>query len=186
MEELLNQMQQTKQAQEAEVRRRRGVVRIAVILLVILILLRVLGVARPLRAVIADTGEQPVYASGPAAAMHVEWLSYCDQAKVGLSAYNTTDIPCSPGKVVTLPKLQEQLIAAGMVVKGESLSLAPGSLSPSPACHVVVVNGDNGQITGWLCAEVNGNGLYRTDGAGQNAGPCWQLWSDEKWRLPPA
>jgi hypothetical protein len=184
MEELLNQMQQTKQAQEAEVRRRRGVVRIAVILLVILILLRVLGVARPLPAVIADTGERPVYASGPVAAMHVEWLSYCDQAKVGLSAYNATDIPCSPGKVVTLPKLLEGLIAAGVVAKGESLSLAAAPLSP--ACRVVVVNGDNGQITGWLCAEVNGNGLYRTDAAGQHPGLCWQFWSDEKWRLPQA
>ena len=85
MEELLIQMQQTKQAQEADVRRRRGVVRVAVILLVILILLRVLGVARPLPAVIAGTSEHPVVASEPAAAMRVEWLSYCDQSREGLS-----------------------------------------------------------------------------------------------------
>ena len=184
MEEMLNQMQQTKQAQEAEVRRKRGIVRIAAILLVILILLRVLAVARPLPAVIADTPDQPVYASGPAAAMHVEWLSYCDQARVGLSMYSVTDIPCSPGKVVTLPKLQQQLIVAGVVAKDESLSLSAAPLSP--ACSVVVLNGDSGQITGWLCAEVNGNGLYRADAAGQHPGPSWQFWSDDTWRLPQA
>jgi hypothetical protein len=48
----------------------------------------------------------------------VEWLSYCDQAKIGLSAYSATDIPCSPGKVVTLPKLLEGLMAAGVVANG--------------------------------------------------------------------
>lgn len=185
MEELLIQMQQTRQAQEAEVRRRRGIVRVAVILLVILILLRILGVAQggvfPIQPVIA--AERTDYATGPAAAMRVEWLNYCDQSRVGLAAYSATDIPCSPSRVVTLPNLQEQLVAANVLVKGESLSLAPASLAPSAACRVVAVNGDNGQITGWLCAEVNGNGLYRTDAAGQHPGLVWQFWSDDEWPL---
>jgi hypothetical protein len=184
MEELLIQMQQTKQAQETEVRRRRGFVRIAVILLVILILLRIVGIAWPLPAVIAVTGEKPVYAAGPTAVMRVEWLSYCDGAKVGLSAYAANDIPCSPSRVISLPALQEQLVAVGVLMKGEYLTLAATQLSP--ACRVVVVNGENGQIIGWLCADVNGGGLYRTDAAGQHPGPCWQLWSDGEWQLPQA
>jgi hypothetical protein len=183
MEELFIQMQQSKQAQEAEYQRRRGIVRVALILLVILILLRILGIARPVPAVIAGNGNEPVRASGPAAALRVEWLGYCDQTKVGLAAYGANDIPCSPSRVVSLPSLQEQLTSAGVVEKGEYLTL---SASASPACRAAVVNGENGQITGWLCLEANGRGLYRADAAGQNPGPVWQFWSDGEWQLPQA
>ncbi len=181
MEELLMQMQASKKAQEAQVQKRRAILRIAVILLIILLALRILGVAQggllPVGVAIAEDGSARAAASAPAALARVEWLSYCDAARVGLGVYSPTDIPCSPSRIVSFPALQAELTTAGLLASGEYL--APAAAPLSPACRVTVVTEATAQVSGWLCADVNG--LYWTDASGQNPGAHWQAWSDGSW-----
>ncbi len=184
MEELLMQMQQNRKAQEAQTLKRRAVVRIAVILLILLLALRILGVAQggllPVGVAIAEGGNGATThasASSPTVVTRVEWLSYCDATRMGLGVYAPTDIPCSPSRIISFPALQSDLTTVGILTAGEYLMVAPAPLSP--ACRVVVVNEATSQLSGWLCADVNG--LYRTAADGQNPGAQWQLRSDGSW-----
>jgi hypothetical protein len=169
MEKFLLQVQQANQAEEREARRRGRLGRIAIFLLIIFLLIRFLGEYQggvlPLPPAIAQSQRGgAVSAASPA---RVEWIGGCDPGRVGLAVYASTDIPCSPSRVIGFPDLQTRLLEQGLLLEGEYLLTAPAPLSP--ACRVHVVSAASGQIVGWLCADLSG--LYRTDASGQNPGP---------------
>ena len=181
MEELLLQIQKSKREQEAQALKRRGLGRIAALVLLIGFGLRLLGVAQggilPVGVAVADLGTTQPHLSGPAAATRLEWLSYCDASRVGLGVFAATDIPCNPSRIISFPALQAELVTVGLLAPGEYL--APAAAPLSPACRVMVVTEATGQVSAWLCADVNG--LYRADASGHNHGAHWQLWNDGIW-----
>jgi hypothetical protein len=166
--------------QDIQTFRRLAILKVAALLFLIGMGMRVAQTAQgevpPVEA--AAPNDKPSLAFGSATLIRLEWLSYCDPNRVGLGIYLATDIPCSPGRVISFPQLQNELTSLGVLAPAEYLTLSTSPISP--ACRVIIVTEASGQLAGWLCADTNG--VYRANLAGQLSNGQWQLWTDGSWR----
>ena len=99
-----------------------------------------------------------------------EWLNRCQPSSGQLGFYAAGDAPCHPSRIVSLPWLQSQMVASGLLTSNEYLDQVP--YPTNPACTVIVLTGPSTPV-GWICSDANG--LYRTDITGQDPGNRVQL-----------
>jgi len=121
----------------------------------------------------ADSGSGAATAGQPTTFAYVAWLNNCDPTQTQLGLYAAGDVPCQPGRTVSLTWLQSQLTAAGMLASGEYLEQAANLTVP--ACFAAILTRADGLQAGWLCSDARG--LYRTDASGTDLGGRWQVWS---------
>jgi hypothetical protein len=106
----------------------------------------------------------------PVILVRFEWLNRCQPSSGQLGFYAANDAPCHPSRIASLPWLQSQMVAGGLLTSNEYLDQAP--YSTNPACAVIVLTSPSTPV-GWICSDANG--LYRTDITGQDRGSRVQL-----------
>lgn len=106
----------------------------------------------------------------PAILVRFEWLNHCQPSSGQLGFYAFGDAPCHPSRIASLPWLQSQMVAGGLLTSNEYLDQAP--YPTNPACSIIVLTGPSTPV-GWICSDANG--LYRANVSGQDLGSRVQL-----------